>query len=320
MSCPNSNSPIDIDLNNIAGNCDLKCAYSFQYPTSSCIVINRGDYLSIKYDATSISPVKYNTIDYNVTEVRIYTPSIHSFNGSKVTGEVIIVHSSTRGTNPLLVCVPFTENNYNTDSSALLAHIINGASINAPADGETANINIDNFSLNSFIPLKQFFSYTGNHPYQPCIGNVDYIVFTPLVSTCYISTEALTQLNKIISANTYTIKTGPSLFVNSKGPMNGVGGEDIYIDCKPINKSEEEILITTTTSSTSQPITLESVTSNPIFQIVMGSLLFILIILSFNMLLKLLGNMYTGDTAPEIKPKLPDISKFIPKMSMPKIK
>jgi len=37
------------------------------------------------------------------------------------------------------------------------------------------------------------------------------------------------------------------------------------------------------------------------------------------MLLKLLGNMYTGESAPEIKPKLPDISKFIPKMTMPKI-
>lgn len=319
MSCTNTNSPINIDSNNVAGTCDLKCSYSFQYPNSSCVVTNRGDYLSIKYDSFSISPVKYNTIDYNVNEVRVYTPSLHSFNGQKVTGEIIIVHNSTRGTQPLLVCVPFTENNFNTDSSIVLSNIINGAALNAPADGETTTISIDDFSLNPFIPLKTFFSYTGNHPYQPCTGTVDFIVFTPLVSSCYISTEALTKLTKIISKNIYTIQKGPSLFINSTGPSNGVGGDDIYIDCKPINKSDEEIRISKNingSSTSSEPITLESITSNPIFQIVMGSLLFIIIILSFNMLIKILGNMYLEPATSEIKTKLPDISKYMPKINM----
>ena len=29
MSCPDSNAPIDININDIAGKCDLKCNYSY---------------------------------------------------------------------------------------------------------------------------------------------------------------------------------------------------------------------------------------------------------------------------------------------------
>ena len=45
MSCPNSTSPIDINLSTISGKCDLKCDYSFKYYNSSCIATNRADYI-----------------------------------------------------------------------------------------------------------------------------------------------------------------------------------------------------------------------------------------------------------------------------------
>ena len=105
MSCPNSNSPIDINIRSISGNCDLKCAYNFKYPISSCNATNRGDYLSLSYDAFSNPPATYNTKPYNVTEIRIYIPSLHSFVGKKTAGEIVIIHNSTSGGNSLLVCV-----------------------------------------------------------------------------------------------------------------------------------------------------------------------------------------------------------------------
>ena len=83
MSCPDANSPIDIDLQNIAGKCNLKCAYNYNYPVSSCSVTNRGTYISIRYDSSSSAPVTYNTIPYNVQEIRIYNQSLHSFGGIK---------------------------------------------------------------------------------------------------------------------------------------------------------------------------------------------------------------------------------------------
>ena len=103
MSCPNATAPIDISLSKITGKCDYKCSFSFQYNNSSCIATNRGDYLSLSYDKSSSPPVLYNTAGYDVQEVRIYIPSLHSYNDSKTDGELIIVHTSNTGANPLLV-------------------------------------------------------------------------------------------------------------------------------------------------------------------------------------------------------------------------
>lgn len=293
MSCPDSNAPIDIDIQKVAGKCDLKCAYNFKYPKSSCVATNRGDYISIAYDTMSTPPVTYNTIRYNVSEVRIYSPSIHTFNGQKAVGEMIIIHNSMRGGHPLLVCVPLTNDNSDTKGSSLLTEIIQAVSSNAPADGETTTITLDDFTLDEFVPNKPFFAYNATQPYQPCVGKVDIIVFGPRESKKFISSDALTSLNSIIHANTYTTKTGPLLFFNAKGPGSNGIGEDIYIDCQPVDKSEDTTKISknkSTCSSTSTPdIDIDSIMNNPTFQTIMGSFIFILIILMFSALIKVVG-------------------------------
>jgi carbonic anhydrase len=291
MSCPNSNSPIDINIKSIAGKCDLKCAYNFKYPNSSCVATNRGDYLSLTYDTMTIPPVTYNNVGYNVSEVRIYAPSVHSFNEQKTVAEIIIVHDSNRGTKPLLVCIPLINDNSNTNGSSLLTEIVNSMAKNAPVDGESTSIPMDNYTMNAFVPKKPFFAYSAAHPYQPCVGNVDIIVFGPRESKCYISDITLKILNKIISANTYTSKTGPLLFFNIKGP--GIQGleSDIYIDCQPVDKSKENTKITSDKSSCSSTsnVDLDSIINSPLFQILMGSLVFVFIIFIFSAMIKALG-------------------------------
>lgn len=288
MSCPNSNSPIDINLQDVVGKCDLKCAYNFKYPNSSCVVTNRGDYVSISYDAMSVAPVTYNQVGYNVKEVRIYVPSLHSFDGNKVSGEIIIVHTSNKGTKPLLVCVPLLKNSSTSQASTILDNIVNAMGSSATSDGESTTVNIDDFTLDAFVPKVPFFSYTAIQPYQPCTGEVDLIVFSSKTNPCYISDASLTKLTSIIAANAYDIKSGPALFYNSKGPGLGGGIDEIYIDCKPVNQSSE--MTTTTTGSTqSKPIDFNSIINSPLFQILIGSLLFIFIIFVFKGIVGALG-------------------------------
>ena len=293
MSCPNSNSPIDISQQNVSGKCDLKCDYNYKYPNSSCIATNRGDYISISYDTFSSSPVKYNSIDYNVKEIRIYHPSLHTFNQNKSVAEIIIIHISNKGTNPLLVCIPLTENNINSDSSTILTTIINNVSINAPSSGESATITMDNFSLNYFVPTKPFFSYTAIQPYQPCVGNVDIIVFQPNVANCYISTASLNKLKKINQTNSYSTKKGPLLFYNSKGSNQSIntGNDEIYIDCKPIDKSSEQILLTNSNynSDSLNNIDWNAIQNSFLFKLIIGSLLFVFLIMIFYFILKLIS-------------------------------
>jgi carbonic anhydrase len=101
MSCPDATAPINISMENITGKCDMKCSYSFQYNNSSCVATNRGDYISISYDKSSSPPIQYNTVGYDVQEIRLYTPSLHSYNDVKTDAEFIIIHNSNTGAIPL---------------------------------------------------------------------------------------------------------------------------------------------------------------------------------------------------------------------------
>jgi len=322
MSCPKSNAPIDISMSSIAGTCDLKCAYNFKYPNSNCLVTNRGQYISIAYDSMSNPPVNYNTIGYNVSEIRIYSPSIHTFNGVNSVAEMIIIHNSNKGTFPLLVCIPITSNSSNSPASVLLKNIVNTMASSAPSEGESTPVSVNNFTLDLFVPKKPFFSYTAIQPYQPCVGNVDLLVFMPQDANCYISPATLKKLNTIITKNSYTIKKGPQLFYNQKGPSSSITGDDIYIDCQPVGASTEETKITVSSSPSTQTITWKDIVNNPLFQIFMGALLFIIIITIFYMIIKVLGAKKTWSTINPNNFQLPALPKMpnLPKMpTLPKM-
>lgn len=276
MSCPTATAPIDISIANIKGKCSYKCSYSFHYNNSSCIITNRGNYLSLSYDKSSTPPVIYNSTNYDVEEVRLYIPSLHSYSGSKSDGELIVVHTSNVGTSPLLVCVPIKSNNVSNNSSLLFQTIINTASNNAPADGESTTVNVTNYNLSDLIPNKPFFSYTATEPYQPCSNIVDYIVYIPLNGALDIMPDTLTKLESIISSNPYDIKKGPNLFYNEKGPSQiGDGDGEIYIDCQPVGHSEET---TQTVTNNNNPISFKDWLKEPIVKLILGSLLFIVIL------------------------------------------
>lgn len=279
MSCPNATAPIDISMSNIKGKCDLKCSYSFHYNNSSCIATNRGEYISISYDKSSSPPVLYNATGYDVQEIRLYTPSLHSYNNSKTDGELVIVHFSNTGAIPLLVCIPIKSNNTSSVSAMLFKTLIDTIASNAPSDGEATTVNIPKFNLDFLVPKKPFFSYSATEPYQPCSENVDYIVFAPLQGSLDIMPETLTKLQSIISSNPYDIKSGASLFYNEKGPsMGGAGGGEIYIDCQPVGSSDETTEIVTDMGSSPYPTTVSDWLNNPLVKLILGSLLFIVLL------------------------------------------
>jgi carbonic anhydrase len=276
MSCPKTTAPIDINKSNIAGKCDYKCEYNFHYNDSACVATNRSDYISLSYDSSSAPPVTYNSSAYDVKEIRIYSPSLHSFTGVKTDAELIIIHNSFSGSPPLFVCVPIKNNNSSNIASTNLTNIISNVAKSAPADGEKTTINISRFNLNDFVPKKPFFSYTASEPFQPCYSNkTEYIVFT-LSDAISISDNTLKTIQKIIAVNKYDIKTGPSLFYNEKGPSSSKDGGQIYIDCQPVGQSEEEKIIVTDFGSS--PISIPDLVNNKIFQAIAGSLFFVGII------------------------------------------
>ena len=309
MSCPNATAPIDISLSKITGNCDYKCAYSFYYNNSSCIAENKGNYLNIKYDKSSSPPVTYNAAGYDVTGIRIYSPSLHSYSGFKTDAEMVIIHSSNTGANPLLVCVPIKSNNSNGAIATFFSTLIDTVANSAPAEGNTTTVNVPRFNLNEFVPHKPFFSYSASLPYQPCDSRVEYVVFDLAHTNLYITPDSLKKFNEIIQPSPYDIKTGPNLFYNEKGPGSGGAlGNEIYIDCQPVGSSQEmEDIVTETGGSVTS---VSDLLNNQYVQMVLASLIFIALLYGVKTLMGFFQPTKGGAIGTTTSSAL-DVSKYI---------
>jgi carbonic anhydrase len=292
MSCSNATAPVNIS-NNTTTTCDLKCDFSFKYPISNLQVTNRGDYISLRTDPTTVPPVTYNAQQYNVGEVRIYRPSLHTYGGKKADAEMVIIHNSSSGSGKLLVCVPFIKGVTLNQASTMFDSIISQVSKTAPSINKKTVINLPTFSLDSFVPMKPFYSYNGTLPYSPCNGKYDYVVFSKNNGGAIsMSTSAYLLLSKIITANQYSVKSGSGgIFYNKNGPSQSTVGGDIYIECSPTG-SDGETLVQTTSSGSMGSINRDTITNilnSSAFQVIVG----ILVLLGVMKLGKVIINKLT---------------------------
>jgi len=272
-----NNESINISRENVQGTCDLKCAYNFKYHESNLTAKNNEVMISLTYDNGSIPPVIYNQQKYTIDTIMLVSPSIHLFNGATTNAEIIVKHTPEAGGNQLSVCVPIKESSDSSTATNLISQIITGVSSNAPAKGETTNLNISNFTLNDIIPKKPFYSYTESK------NATDWIVYDILYAIP-LNSNTLNSLTQIIKA--FPIPTpGGGLFYNPTGPNNiTLGEKGIYISCNPTGSSEEETEVTYSKESTSYD--LSSLFNNPagsiIFQLLIACIIFIFVFLILN--------------------------------------
>ena len=291
---------INISRDNVQGKCDLKCAYNFKYSESNSTAKNDGIQISLTYDNSNVSPVTYNTQKYNVSKITIMCPSIHVFNGSLAAAEICIEHTPLKGGPNLMVGIPITSSSDSSSASNAITEIITSVGTNAPASGDSTNLNITGFTLENIVPKKPFYSYTESI-------TSEWIVFD-ILEAIPLNNSTLTVLGKIIQP--FPIPTtGGSLFYNSAGP-NTVGnlGDGIYISCKPTGSSKEETTVEYTKNTPSYDLSkmLESPVTKTVFQIIIGCVIFILIFLLANYVFNYITN---GTT------KLPSLPSSLTKIS-----
>jgi len=258
---------INITSSNISGSCDYKCSYSFKYNESSSTAKNTGVSIDLTYDSANVI---FNNQKYTIGSISIFSPSIHYFNGATMSGEIVITHNPVTTGNILKVCIPFTTSSESSTTSNIITQIIDKVASNAPSEGETTNLNISNFNIQTIIPRKPYFYYNNN--------NTDWIVFGSL-EAIPLSSTTISTLQQIIKP--FPIPTpGGELFYNSKGPISGLPISDgIYISCQPTGSSEEETAVTYDKQTTS--FDFSNILQSPIFQmlimIIVGIILFIII-------------------------------------------
>lgn len=311
MSNNLTKKPINISQQNIYGKCDLKCVYNFKYKESALTVKNNGVNISLTYDNSNVPPVLYNQEKYNVSQIMIFSPSLHLFNNSKVEGEIIVIHVPESGGENLFVCVPITQSSDSTTASTLLTQVISGVAANAPAANETTNLNLSGFTLSKIIPKSPFFSYSGTY------GNstANFIVFGKNYAIP-LNQKVLAGLGSIIKPFPLPM-LGDNLFFNAKGPnSSGSVGDGIYISCQPTGSSEEETDITTNKTSTDSDvsISIENLMNNSTFQLVIkilvGCILFFIIFAGLAFAYsKLAGTPIKMEVLKEIELKMPTFKK-----------
>ena len=242
MTC---NAPLDITQSE-ASKCEQKCRFHFNYGNSGCTIVNSGDHLSVSYDGTS--DVVFNSQKYTATELLIFKPSLHTFNGTRAAAEVLLRHKN--GTNELFVCIPITLIGAPSTGSNLISQIIQSAPINA--DNSTT-ISVPDFNANLLIPSSPYYTYTGTLLYGDCTDQeYNYIVFHPRNGFISLPAVDLTNLGKMVETTTVPNLKG-DLFFNAVGTKsNGFSGDgELYMSCQPTGVSEEEIIFKESTTSPS---------------------------------------------------------------------
>jgi len=225
----------------------MKCSYSFHYPLTNLILVNKGEYLSFSPEPQTSPPVTYNNARFVAKEARLYQPSLHRWGGRQIDGEMVIVHDNVSGGPGLLVCVPVKKDGPVTDGTSILTGLLDKAAQAAPSSGANAgSITLPTFTFGKFIPYsKPYFTYVGTLPYTPCSGQYSIIVMRE-ASAVGLDAGAVQKMQHVISANTYVPHDNPGgIFYNSKGASNSSSsGGDIYIECHPTG-ADGEVLVET---------------------------------------------------------------------------
>lgn len=254
-----SQNLLDISQKNIAGKCDMKCSYNYAYSKSSTVVTNAGSMLTIKYDKTNVHPVTYNGNKYIVDNVILTTRNMYLVQDEVSALFLAVIHTPVVEGPGMVVLVPVFTGSTNPAGS-VIEQIIQGTMTHAPTTGSKATLQME-FNLQDIVPNKPFYSITDKSATRHAGG--DLVLFDSQ-GGIFIKKKAYTGMLRMMFAgskginkaiSTYIARRGSAntllpnvpYYYNKNGPNNsgtqptrGVGSDDIYIDCKPVNVEEEQ--------------------------------------------------------------------------------
>jgi carbonic anhydrase len=218
MSCT---APIDIptsqNVNTITGT--FNCIYDADMLSGQSVTLAADlSHLTIPCGASrNNSKVSFYTAGtYVPTEIRIYRPSLHTYNGAPADAELLIVHSAVqqnRGSDGLIVSVPISIGG-GSGTSGLDAVIQAANTLNARTVALTPSAAISqDVNANDFIPSKKYYVYNGTLPYESCGGNYYYAVFTDPIAIAG-------PFNNVVASGIAVTPSPPPLLQKSKSGPN----------------------------------------------------------------------------------------------------
>jgi carbonic anhydrase len=242
MTCNNSIFPINIKESTKTGLCKIKCNFECDYHNSTCTATNKGSYIKLSYDIVKIPPARLNNVSLDVKEIRLYTPSLHSYEGVKMDGEMVIIHKGFDKS--VALCIPIK---INDEDESILNEIVDKCSSVIPNEDELTSLTLSDYNLANFVPTNTpFVHYMGNVPFD-CGATYDIIAFGNRNEYISIGSIHLQLLQKIISPEPFPIIQNINFFLNNDGIKRITN--DNYVRCFAKDELPEEIKQRLVTSS-----------------------------------------------------------------------
>lgn len=176
-------SPIDINTDNLQI-CNTLCDFSLHYKPSTCKVNFKNNQVIVKYGSGSF--LEYQNILYELKEIHIHVPTLHSIDGAKYDLELLFIHKiSDNNTvskksdtpNGVILSRLYESGPHHGGTENFLNQFIN----EVPKEESKFDIEVDvsqDWSASMCQPKnKSFYMYDGSLPYPPCDTNYKVIIY-----------------------------------------------------------------------------------------------------------------------------------------------
>lgn len=175
-------SPINISTEQ-AKECNTLCDFKTFYNPSKCYINYKNNLIRVKYSPGSY--IEYNNVLYELKELTIHLPTLHSIDNEKFDLEMCLIHSlgsesdsddTTGNVRGVMLCRMFEIGPHFGEPENFLNQFINEVPRD-PIDYDKEVVVSDKWSADMVMPKnKSFFLYDGGLPFPPCYSNYKVIV------------------------------------------------------------------------------------------------------------------------------------------------
>jgi len=176
-------SPINIDQQ-LVQKCDSLCNFKLYYKPSKCFVNYKNNLIRLKYSSGSY--LEYNNILYELTEITIHVPTMHSIDNSKYDLEICMIHKLSNDNkttvlgdtpNGLILCRLFEAGPHYGNPEMFISQFINEIPKESIDYDKEISVSQE-WGASMLIPNnKSFYMYDGSLPFPPCDTNYKVIVY-----------------------------------------------------------------------------------------------------------------------------------------------
>lgn len=228
-----SQSPININ-STLVKRCNILCNLNIKYRKSKCRMVNKNNIPYLLYDKGSF--IEYKKVKYNLYQIAIHTPGLHTIDNVKYPMELNLYHKSLDGSK-IIISLLVEDNDRFSSSQDFFNQF---ASSVRNVENKTFSISTDkNWGIGQALPMdKEFYLYKGSLPYPPCDEDIIWIIMKNPIN---IERKNLKLLKKIIR-NNYNSRAIQKL--NNRqvycnlNETNTDTIKQVYVQCKRVNVNE----------------------------------------------------------------------------------